>query len=110
MSFGNTLLHNSMLDYTEDIFVAKLSSLTGIPEINKNDDILVYPNPANSYFTVETTQQATIEIFNMQGQLIKTLATTGNKTNLDVSALPSGVYVVEVKSEKVYKVGKFVKE
>jgi hypothetical protein len=77
----------------------------------------IFPNPATSNLTVETTQQVTIEIFNIQGQLIKTLppcgeagATTGNKTNIDVSAFPSGVYIVQVKSEKDYKVGKFVKE
>ena len=35
---------------------------------------------------------------------------SGNKTNVDVSALPCGVYVVEVKTEKGVEVKKFVKE
>ena len=89
----------------------------GISPSNTLSTILVYPNPATNTITIDVTkaavgskQEAVIEITNIQGQLIKTLATTGNKTNIDVSALPGGVYVIQVKSEKVYKVGKFVKE
>ena len=58
-----------------------------------------YPNPAINNITIESPP-AVIEITNIQGQLIKTFATTGNKTNIDISAFPSGVYVVEVKTEK----------
>jgi hypothetical protein len=76
----------------------------------KENNIQIYPNPTIDNIIIESLQKSAIEILNIQGQLIKTLATTGNKTNIDVSAFPSGVYVVQVKSEKVYKVGKFVKE
>lgn len=72
--------------------------------------VAIYPNPASYTITIESPQPAVIEILNIQGQLIKTLATTGNKTNIDVSALPSGVYVVEVKTEKGVEVKKFIKE
>ena len=73
--------------------------------------ISVFPNPATEIITIENLpQQATIEILNIQGQLIETLATTGNKTNLNVSAFPCGVYIVEVKTEKGVAVKKFVKE
>ena len=67
-------------------------------------------NPADDYITIEALQDAVIEITNIQGQLIKNFATTGNKTNIDVSAFPSGVYVVEVKTEKGVEVKKFIKE
>jgi hypothetical protein len=51
-----------------------------------------------------------IEITNIEGQLIKTLITSSNKTDVDVSALPSGLYFVKVKTENGMKVEKFVKE
>ena len=80
----------------------------------------IYPNPANDNVTIEAPQSATIEILNIEGQLIKTLTTSGTKTNVDhvgyssyvvdVSSFPSGVYIVEVKTEKGVAVKKFVKE
>ncbi len=86
-------------------------AVQGINEFEaQQESVLVYPNPTVDNLTIESSQCAVIEITNIQGQLLKTLTTTGNKTNVDVSALPSGVYIVQVKSEKVIKVGKFVKE
>ena len=72
--------------------------ITGIKESTHNDLFTIFPNPANNYITIEVPQQAIIEIINIQGQLIKTLAASGNKTNIDVSTFPRGVYVVEVKT------------
>lgn len=70
----------------------------------------IYPNPTANNITIEVLQHATINILTIQGQLIKTLITTGNKTNIDVSAFPCGVYIVEAKTEKGITVKKFVKE
>jgi len=84
---------------------------TGIHEMNFTpDSISIYPNPAADNLTIEVPQQATIEILNIQGQLVKTLLASSTKTIVDVSALPGGVYVVEVKTEKGIKVKKFIKE
>lgn len=70
----------------------------------------IYPNPTIDNLTIETPQSAVIEITNINGQLIETHATTGNKTNIDVSSFLCGVYIVEVKTEKGIEVKKFVKE
>ena len=55
-------------------------------------------------------QEAVIEITNVEGQLIKTYTATSNKTNIDVSALSGGVYMVEIKTESGIGIRKFVKE
>lgn len=83
---------------------------TGINENIKNNFIKIYPNPADDNIIIEIPEKATIEISNIQGQLIKTLAASGTKTNVDVSALPCGVYVVEVKMGKGVAIKKFVKD
>lgn len=88
-----------------------LSELTGIKEVdNTLGNIAVYPNPSVNNLTIESPQGSIIEITNMQGQLIKSIANTFNKTNVDVSAFPSGVYIVEVKTQNGVGVKKFVKE
>jgi len=100
--------------YGNGVYRLPLSE-TGIEKINNNtSNIAVYPNPAIKSITIDVSatlnMQATIEISNIQGQLIKTFATTGNKTSVDVSSFPSGVYVLEVKTEKTVEMSKFVKE
>jgi len=85
-------------------------SPNGINEFGSEDQIKIYPNPSSDNLTIEAPPQSTIEISSIQGQLIKTLAASGTKTNINVSELPSGVYVVEVRTEKGVAVKKFIKE
>jgi hypothetical protein len=41
---------------------------------------------------------------------MKTIATRNNKTSIDISVFPSGMYVAKVKTEKGLAVKKFVKK
>ncbi len=83
---------------------------SGINELSNSLNTSVYPNPVTSNLIIEAPQQATIEILDIQGLLIKTISASGNKTSIDVSAFPSGVYIVELKTEKGVAVEKFIKE
>jgi hypothetical protein len=97
--------------YGSGLWKHSLADLPGINEKNNSkNDIEVYPNPATNNLTFKVGQPAKIEIASIQGQLIRTLETTGNKMSIDVSSLPSGIYIVTVKTVKGIEVGKFVKE
>ncbi len=97
--------------YIDDVSVIACLDTIGIAEMVGNEIIIeIFPNPGNNNITIETPYQSTINISNIQGQLLKTLTTTGTKTNVDVSEFPSGVYIVEVKTEKGIAVKKFIKE
>jgi hypothetical protein len=91
---------DSMTCLTTDIFESH----------SNNDFINIFPDPASENITIESPQNATITISNIQGQQIKTQTIAGIKTNIDVSSFPPGVYIVRVKTEKGIAVGKFVKE
>jgi hypothetical protein len=86
----------------------------GISSVLSSENILVYPNPAKDEIIIETTQRAyytfRIEILNLQGQPVKIFNSAGNKTSIDISALPGGMYFVKVQSEKGIVVKRFVKE
>jgi len=83
---------------------------TSIKEVNIKNDVKLYPNPSSNNLTIEASQSAVIEITNIQGQLVNTITATGNKTNLDVSALPCGVYLIKLITANGAEVRKFVKE
>jgi len=74
-----------------------------------NTNVSIYPNPATNNLTIETTEKSEIEISNIAGQILKTFNTTEKQTTIDVSNLPSGVYIIKAKTEKGVAVRKFVK-
>ncbi|MGD0709643.1 MAG: SBBP repeat-containing protein [Bacteroidales bacterium] len=99
-----------------DIFIAKLSNDT----INGNNDFrstyntFIYPNPNNGKFQVSVIQYpaSSIEIFNVLGEKVYSSPVTDNYSpfTINIADRPSGVYVVEVKTEKGVVVSRFIKE
>jgi len=47
---------------------------------------------------------------NLQGQELINSQITEQKTTVDISTLPSGVYLLKVTGEQGVKIGKFVKQ
>ena len=84
-------------------FVAPLNNL----DFN-SDNFIVYPNPTNGLVQIslknnsETIQN--VIIFDVLGKAVKKVdAVNSNQTNINVSALSSGVYMVEVATENDLK-------
>lgn len=65
-------------------------SSTGINSIAKNDQQLVYPNPASSSIFVKNSSNQIVEIINCLGEIV--LVTQIRNDKIDVSALPDGIY------------------
>ena len=90
-----------------------LSDFAGINEINENNNISVYPIPAKDNITIKNSdfiKDETISVYDIQGQLLLQRTILQAKIDIDISAFPSGVYVVEVRTEKGVSVKKFIKE
>ncbi len=70
----------------------------------------MFPNPTNGdriYFS--TTEDATINIYNVIGKLISTSKITKSKNNIDISELSKGVYFLKIKSGKQFITKKLIK-
>jgi hypothetical protein len=61
----------------------------------KEEDLLVYPNPANSNVFIGSTDIKQIEIYNITGELV---AAEFNTNRMEVSNLPNGLYVFRLTS------------
>jgi hypothetical protein len=77
---------------------------------NNSNLLIVFPNPTADNLTIETPDKSTIEILNIQGQIIKTINTADKQTSIDVADLSSGVYIIKAKTERGVAVKKFIKE
>jgi hypothetical protein len=81
---------------TAEIKVAK-TTLTEKPI--SETKILVYPNPNNGYFTIETSTKQTVYVFDEHGKIVLTQAIDGT-TNIDASQLRAGMYSVNLLSSE----------
>jgi hypothetical protein len=66
----------------------------------------IYPNPATDVLTIENGQGKSIEIVNILGEVVISIAKASNLEKWDVRGLPSGVYFVKTKGDLV----RFVKQ
>lgn len=75
----------------------------GVDSVNKEElDINIYPNPADSYVTVESQNPIrNIMIYDLSGRLLKQISgNCSNACNVNVNNLSSGLYILAVQLEK----------
>ncbi len=75
------------------------NSLTLVSTMDEGDfkyeeDIHIFPNPATSQITLEVNEVSQIKILNLQGEVVMRLPDFDGFKKVDVSTLPSGVYLI----------------
>jgi hypothetical protein len=66
----------------------------GISGTNGSAGLNLYPNPASDLIILETSENGQVEIMNELGQIVDKRQISADKTQLDVSHLSSGLYLV----------------
>ncbi len=93
--------------YEQDSFVRDTNMHLTVAPITNNNQVTVYPNPANKIVTVSWSESfsntnITIAVINTKGQKVleKNVAAIPAKTYLDVKNLLPGIYYCVVSSER----------
>ncbi len=84
---------------------------TIIEEIDTVNGITIIPNPSHTTITIASsamTNNILLSIFNVSGEKVMERQLTNNETQLDISALPRGMYFVWVQDEKMVEVEKII--
>ncbi len=71
-----------------------------------NNGIKMFPNPATSKVQIEIPQElniATLDILDYSGKLMKSISVDSNFEEIPVSELASGLYLVVLKGDKMYR-------
>ena len=87
LDFDNSLAENWMLGY----------ELTGVKAYAENAAFLLFPNPTVGAVHVVTTEQADrCQVFDLMGNLLHEAVPTSLTIDMDLSRLPSGMYLIKV--------------
>lgn len=96
---------NGCKNRSEVVFI----NTVGIPNINVNANITLYPNPARDRITIEHTgrqQLKRITIINAMGGLVYESERKTDKELIPVGHLASGIYTVRVLTDEGISIGK----
>jgi fibronectin-binding autotransporter adhesin len=101
---GSGLVWDTTMLRSNGVIKVALNSVTSAKGFKLTSyEIKIYPNPVNSTLSVvlpESSKQTTILIMSLNGKLIKSFITSQSTNEINVSDLPGGVYLVEIRSDK----------
>ncbi len=69
----------------------------------QNNTLSVYPNPADSILHLQLNENTTLEIVDMQGEILQTRTCTIGNHELNTQNFPSGQYVIKAKNKILKK-------
>ncbi|MGC5746426.1 T9SS type A sorting domain-containing protein [Chryseobacterium sp. NFX27] len=78
----------------------EITTLSASETTTKQDGILLYPNPARDYLYIDfysvPYKGSEYQLFDSQGKLIKKDVISQSKSELNLSSLPSAVYIIRI--------------
>jgi hypothetical protein len=96
---------------SEKDIIADLALLNGKPvdvKFEKSSEAIqsvfnvsIYPNPSNGAFSVQATENAIVDVYDMNGKQITAsqVISSNGKVNVDLNNVEAGVYLVRVQNE-----------
>ena len=110
--FGNdTLTSNSSKVYVAKLFNRLGGTTTEIQEQEINNNINIFPNPTTGKFNIESSENiSSIEITNLLGEKVFTSTIDHQRSTIDLSFQPKGIYFVEMISDDIRQTRKIIIE
>ena len=96
---------------SEKDIIADLALINGMPvdvKFEKSSEAIqsvfnvsIYPNPSNGAFSVQATENAIVDVYDMNGKQITAsqVISSNGKVNIDLNNVEAGVYLVRVQNE-----------
>jgi len=94
-------------DATDLLLVPQTPQGTGIKSQKAESSIFIFPNPVKENITVNGVKKdAIINLYDLSGELLQTVPAQEKSTNINVSSLQQGVYVLQIGKQII----KFIKQ
>jgi len=102
--YSVTVLHDQQMSAPSFVYVH-----IGITDILDNQEkITIFPNPSHDKFTVVCERMERIEVFSIDGRLVKSMAVNGPTCQLN--GLENGLYLVKIFTDNGMTIKKIVKQ
>jgi hypothetical protein len=111
-SWGTSIIHDNASGCNSPQEVLE-HCLTQVEVTTAQAGITIVPNPSKDKITIsvqDLSGNTQLSIFTVSGKKVMEKQIQEFETQLDISALPRGVYFVRVQDEEIVEVGKIVKE
>ncbi len=82
----------------------------GIDELTAKEQFIVYPNPSSANLSILFPGKASMEILNVEGQVVKRFNFEGRMMEMELADIPTGVYIIRAKSGKEVITKTFIKQ
>ncbi|MEI6695405.1 MAG: LamG-like jellyroll fold domain-containing protein [Bacteroidota bacterium] len=119
---GTTCTDCSNTDNPNLVVACNLVNFFDIPPTNpaiitveewKEDlGFIVYPNPSKGIFNISSDNKldktATVEIFNLMGNIVKKFEWRGDNTSFDLSNFAKGIYIMKVSHKDGFQIKKLM--
>jgi hypothetical protein len=110
---GGTFGSASYTGYSRsDVFIAKMSTIAGVNELDADNEIHIYPNPGSGVFNILADKgfnnKTEINVFNYLGEIIYHTSPVSSKISMDLSQKQKGIYLVQISSDKIVSTQKIV--
>ena len=96
--YRRTMLNSDFAPSHKEFYYYNNGNPTHTMEFEHLQNIKVYPNPVNNYFTIENksvAKQLNYKIFNMCGKTVNAGFMQNNTEQVDISIYPPGVYLLK---------------
>lgn len=93
--------------------VAFTTETSSIEDIYNKDNLIIYPNPANDFITVKTSDiksGSILTIYDVTGRIVLEKGLIQNESQIDIGKLVSGIYYVKIVNENTISGSKFIKQ
>lgn len=88
------------------IFLLHRNVTTGISETHTSNPFKIYPNPTSDKIYVESKEDVTIQVFSLEGNLLK----SKQAKNIDLTEFASGIYLLKINDGNHYQNLKIIKD
>lgn len=96
------------LTFSYFVYRINLSGTTGLQQVNRLDNVQVYPNPTSGLITIDNINTATLCIKSIDGRVLYQNEISG-KYSFDMSDYASGIYLFTLQSGDLIQTRKIIK-
>ena len=94
-------------DRAKEVICIRFEQSMGIKTLQSESSIFVFPNPVQTNLTVAgVNKDIKINLLDLKGTLLQSIPAQDNSTNVNVSSLPSGLYLLQIGEQVI----KFIKQ